>query len=151
MYIKLNNDNIEKFPYSIGDLRKENSNTSFPRILGNDLLATFNVFPVSEQDKPDTDRFSYAVKRHLPELVDGAWVILWDVVQKTAEELAEDDERQAESVRDSRNRMLAETDWTQLEDAPIDRTVWATYRQALRDVPEQNEFPWEVTWPTKPE
>lgn len=153
MYIKLNNGVIEKFPYSIGDIRKENSNVSFPRILGNDLLATFNVFPVTEQDKPDTDRFSYAVKRDLPELVDGAWVVFWDVVQKTVEELVEDDEQQAESVRDSRNRMLAETDWTQIADAPVDKAAWATYRQALRDITDHANFPYleEADWPTQPE
>jgi len=151
MYVKTNNGIVEKFPFSIGDLRKENPNTSFPRVMSAETLATFNVFPVTEQDKPETDRLSYAVKRHLPELVDGAWVVLWDVVQKTAEELAEEDERQAEKVRDSRNAKLAASDWTQLADAPVDQTAWATYRQALRDVPTQAGFPWEVIWPSKPE
>ena len=151
MYVKTNNGIVEKFPFSIGDLRKENPNTSFPRVMSAETLATFNVFPVTEQDKPETDRLSYAVKRHLPELVDGAWVVLWDVVQKTAEELAEEDERQAEKVRDSRNAKLAASDWTQLADAPVDQTAWANYRQSLRDVPAQAGFPWEVIWPSKPE
>ena len=150
MYVKTNNGIVEKFPFSIGDLRKENPNTSFPRVMSAETLATFNVFPVTEQDKPETDRLSYAVKRHLPELVDGAWVVLWDVVQKTTEELDEEDERQAEKARDSRNAKLTASDWTQLADAPVDQTAWATYRQALRDVPTQAGFPWEVIWPEKP-
>jgi hypothetical protein len=153
MFIKANNGVIEKFPYSIGDLRKENSNISFPRILGSNILATFNVFPVTEQDKPETDRFSYAIKRHLPELVDGKWVVLWDVVQKTAEELAEEDERQAENVRDSRNGKLSASDWTQIADAPLtteQRAEWATYRQLLRDITAQAGFPWVIEWPEAP-
>jgi len=32
-------------------------------------------------------------------------------------------------------------------DASVDKTVWATYRQALRDIPTQSGFPWEITWP----
>ncbi len=57
------------------------------------------------------------------------------------------DAEQAKAVRDDRTRRLSETDWTQLADAPVDKAVWATYRQALRDVPTQAGFPWNVQWP----
>jgi hypothetical protein len=40
-----------------------------------------------------------------------------------------------ERMRNHRNRLLAESDWTQVADAPVDRQAWATYRQALRDFP----------------
>lgn len=40
-----------------------------------------------------------------------------------------------ERMRAHRDRLLAESDWTQLPDAPVDRDAWATYRQALRDFP----------------
>jgi hypothetical protein len=59
-------------------------------------------------------------------------------------------EQQAKEVRTQRDALLAETDWTQVADAPVDAAAWATYRQALRDVPQQGGFPEEVTWPTKP-
>jgi len=55
------------------------------------------------------------------------------------------------SVRTKRNILLADSDWTQIADAPVDATAWATYRQALRDITSQQGFPHEVTWPTKPE
>ena len=54
-------------------------------------------------------------------------------------------------VRNTRNSKLTESDWTQVADAPVDKAAWATYRQALRDIPEQAGFPNEVTWPTEPE
>lgn len=57
----------------------------------------------------------------------------------------------AETARMQRNVLLAASDWTQVADAPIDKTAWATYRQQLRDVPSQAGFPWDVQWPTKPE
>lgn len=56
----------------------------------------------------------------------------------------------AAQVRAQRNILLADCDWTQLADAPVDAAAWATYRQELRNVPEQSGFPTNVTWPTPP-
>lgn len=56
----------------------------------------------------------------------------------------------SKAVRTDRNQRLAECDWTQLPDASVDKTAWAAYRTALRDVPSQAGFPWEVAWPVKP-
>jgi hypothetical protein len=60
------------------------------------------------------------------------------------------DAEQAKSVRQSRSDKLADCDWTQVADAPVDKAVWATYRQALRDVTTQTGFPWTITWPDAP-
>lgn len=56
----------------------------------------------------------------------------------------------ASTVRDDRNAKLSESDWTQVADAPVDKAAWATYRQALRDIPSQAGFPNEVVWPVEP-
>lgn len=56
----------------------------------------------------------------------------------------------ANQIRSERGNLLIASDWTQVADAPVDKAAWATYRQALRDVPTQAGFPWEVTWPTQP-
>jgi len=63
---------------------------------------------------------------------------------------ASKDAEQAKSVRATRDAKLAECDWTQVADAPVDKAVWATYRQALRDVTAQTGFPWTVEWPDAP-
>jgi len=60
------------------------------------------------------------------------------------------DAEQAKNVRAARDAKLAECDWTQVADAPVDKTVWATYRQALRDITAQSGFPWNITWPDAP-
>jgi hypothetical protein len=70
--------------------------------------------------------------------------------QEAAYKAAKDAE-QAKSVRTSRGEKLKDCDWTQVADAPVDKAVWATYRQALRDVTQQSGFPWTITWPTQPE
>ena len=45
------------------------------------------------------------------------------------------DEWLIERMRAQRDRLLAASDWAMATDAPTDKTVWATYRQALRDFP----------------
>lgn len=56
----------------------------------------------------------------------------------------------AQSIRSQRNKMLIESDWTQVADAPVDQAAWATYRQALRDITEQDGFPLSVIYPEAP-
>jgi hypothetical protein len=52
-------------------------------------------------------------------------------------------------VRRRRNGLLLECDWTQLADSPADKATWASYRQALRDITEQQD-PFDIAWPTPP-
>jgi hypothetical protein len=70
---------------------------------------------------------------------------------------AELDAVTAEEVRADRDGRLLEVDavagnalrWAALDAAT--QAEWATYRQALLDVPQQSNFPHDITWPTKPE
>ena len=49
-----------------------------------------------------------------------------------------------------RDQELARTDWTQVADAPVNKSVWATYRQALRDLPASNSDPRAIELPIAP-
>jgi hypothetical protein len=82
-------------------------------------------------------------------------------VSLTAEELADynaslsewtagANDRVASALRTERNAKLAKSDWTQVADAPVDQTAWAVYRQALRDIPDQEGFPNKIEWPIEP-
>jgi hypothetical protein len=55
-----------------------------------------------------------------------------------------------EALRIERNRRLAASDWTQVADAPVDQAAWATYRQALRDMPGVTVDPQNPVWPAQP-
>jgi hypothetical protein len=58
------------------------------------------------------------------------------------------------AIREARNRLLTECDWTQLPDAPLtdeQKQVWATYRQQLRDIPETFENPEAAEFPENPQ
>ena len=62
-------------------------------------------------------------------------------------------DNQAQAVRDKRDKLLADTDWTQTDDAPLsseDKESVRKYRQALRDITAQSGFPQEIKWPDKP-
>lgn len=53
-------------------------------------------------------------------------------------------------VRTKRNRLLAKTDFTQLEDSPPDSTKWEAYRKQLRDITNGVDDPAKIVWPTPP-
>ena len=77
-----------------------------------------------------------------------------EIVARQAEEAlvaSQEPERLASQMRQERNTLLSDCDWTQVSDAPVNQVAWQTYRQALRDVTSQEGFPYDVTWPTKPE
>ena len=83
-------------------------------------------------------------------LIDGVWTqnyIVSDAV--AAETSAATVEAQWIVVRAKRNKLLVESDWTQLPDVSANAAAWATYRQALRDVTTQAN-PFAVIWPESP-
>ena len=60
-------------------------------------------------------------------------------------------DQQWANVRTDRDQRLAETDWTQTPDVPQETIwKWKTYRQDLRDIPQKQTDPTNITWPTKP-
>jgi hypothetical protein len=60
------------------------------------------------------------------------------------------DEIYVARLRHWRDTELKATDWTQVADAPVDKAAWATYRQALRDLPSSNSDPRAIELPTQP-
>lgn len=58
----------------------------------------------------------------------------------------------ASEAKELRNKLLIESDWTQMPDVSIaTKAAWATYRQELRDITTQAGYPTEITWPTPPQ
>lgn len=109
--------------------------------------------------------FSY---RNGVEQIDGKWYTKYSVgpvftdrpaegdqpAMTAAEQMdaykAQKDAEQATSIRTQRTEKLKDCDWTQITDSTADKAAWATYRQALRDVPTQAGFPWTIDWPVAP-
>jgi hypothetical protein len=59
-------------------------------------------------------------------------------------------EQKWEQIKGWRNTELNRTDWTMHTDAPTDKDAWATYRQALRDLPAQGGKADDAEFPTAP-
>ena len=151
MYIKLNNNNIEKYPYTIGQLLLDNPLVSFPAEISENLLEEFGVFPVKLTTPIESPNIQQKVVEDNPIFLDGQWAQSWKLVDMDHEEFEQKLAIRRGEVRRIRNNLLSQSDWTQLKDTNADEIVWAAYRQSLRDIPQQEGFPWVVTWPTLPQ
>jgi hypothetical protein len=84
---------------------------------------------------------------------DDSWAHELVEVEISEEQYANNVAVQTQAVKADRDRMIAATDWIVTKSAEAGEPVpesWKTYRQALRDIPEQAGFPFQVTWPTRP-
>lgn len=131
------------------EFRSLHPDTSFPPQLTAELLDSFGADPVLNGPQAQPTRYQVSFRDGVEE-VNGQWFTKFSVADMDADAIASLDASQADSVRAERNRKLTASDWTQVEDAPVDKAAWAAYRQGLRDVPSQAGFPWDVTWPVEP-
>ena len=117
--------------------------------LSDEQRQALSVYFITDADRPtltSTQKFDNPVFT-----IQGSNVVRsYPVINKTAEEIQQTTNNKSSDVRSQRNEKLKDSDWTQVADAPVDKAVWATYRQALRDVTTQTGFPWTITWPTQP-
>jgi hypothetical protein len=135
---------------SQGEVRSLYPNTSFPSQWSAELVEELGLDPVLETPAPTVTRYQTAYKDGV-EQVNGNWVWKWSISEMDDEAKASKDAAEAVGIRATRDARLSGSDWTQVADAPVDKAAWATYRQALRDVPTQAGFPYDITWPSKPE
>lgn len=88
MYIKINQDGTQQYPYSFLQLKNDNSQVSFPSVPTNELLAEWGMFSVVETQL----QFDEAIQRYeeaTPTLIDGVWTQTWNIIELTTEELAQ--------------------------------------------------------------
>lgn len=150
MFAKITNGAVDKFPYTVGQLRHDNPNTSFPKQISEETMLEFGMVPVTEVPAPDFDPLThFAEWGPVPVLQEGAWVVLPTVREYSEDQLAERAAAKASEVRSQRAVLLAETDWMALSDVVMSPEMTA-YRQALRDITAQAGFPHNVIWPVKP-
>ena len=169
MYVKLTNGQPDQFPYTIGQFRRDNPQTSFPKQIPDTILRRYGVYQAIELEKPTHDPLVQTLVAGTParevirmkteedctdpdtgevdtdQVGQPLYGSEWEVahtVQNMEQAVAE------ANVRAKRDGLLSETDWMALSDVTMSDTITA-YRQALRDIPDQAGFPFSVTWPTK--
>ena len=163
MEIKYNNEVMYE-----SEFRALHPNTSMPQQLTEEIIKGLGGEVVLEGPQASGGSVYQYSQRQGVEQIDGKWYTKYvlgpvftdraatetEAAQTAAEQeaayKAQKDAEQATSVRADRTKRLAECDWTQIADSTADKAVWATYRQALRDITAQEGFPWTITWPVQP-
>ena len=167
-YIKLETGEIK----TQGEWRSENRNVSLPRVWDAGTLEFLGLTPILAAPKPDCTDLEQVVSNGVTTDANGNTVEAWSVVDKFSDTTDEDgvtttkaeheaeyqarlDVEAAESVRTQRDAKLAESDWMVIRSAETGVALdsnWATYRQALRDITDHENFPYleESDWPVAP-
>lgn len=153
MYVKILNGEVDQYPYSTAQLRRDNPNVSFPKTFPEEYINDYNVYSVYEAEEPSYDPDTHNCELNAqPTLVNGNWTLEYTVTAKSAEELQQIADDFEDGQRVTRDRLLMTSDWTQVADAPVDAAAWATYRQALRDLTTHANWPnlEDADWPSEP-
>ena len=151
-----------------GQWRAANPNTSFPRVWSQETLDFLNLEAVLRSPAATTTQYQNSVRDGVVQDANGNWVenyVARDMFADTTDEdgvtttkaeheaayQATLDARVAESNRNKRDSLLAETDWMALSDVTMS-TEMTTYRQALRDITNHANWPnlQDADWPVKP-
>ena len=155
MEIYFNNKSMQE-----AEFRAQFPETSLPIPLTEEVIQGLGGYVVFEGPQATGGTVYQYSQRQGVEQINGKWYtkyvlgpVFTDNEEATAAEQeaaykAMKDAEQAKNVRDERNRRIAALDWTQGKDIPENISNPASViRQALRDVPEQVGFPWEIVWP----
>jgi hypothetical protein len=152
MYVKITSGSVDTFPYSMGQLRRDNPNTSFPRQIPSEMLADYGVYEVTIGDQPSFDDRTQTIAQDATPTGSGSsWTLGWTTSSKTADEIQAYDNSTAKTNRGKRDYLLEATDMYGLSDMTM-TSAMTTYRQALRDLPTHANWPnlADSDWPTKP-
>jgi hypothetical protein len=154
-----------------GQIRAANPNMSLPRVWKAATLDAMNLDPVLRSPAATVGDYQVSVRDGVVQDANGNWVenyVARDMFADTTEDgvtttkaeheaayQAGLDAKTAEGHRTTRNKLLADSDWTQMNDSPLsneDKTAWATYRQELRDMSDLASWPniADDDWPVAP-
>mgnify|MGYP003326409201 CR=1 FL=1 len=129
------------------EFRKRHKNTSFSRLLDENLLDAFDTDIVFEgPQKQGPPPYSHTYRDGI-ECIKGKWYTKYSIKQQDKEPI---DEQRAEGVRLTRDNLLKESDWRAVSDRKLE-PGWKRYRKALRDITKQEGFPHDVEWPIDPD
>lgn len=149
-YAKIENGEIIKYPYSIEDLKMDNSNVSFPLTIDEHTKFIYNMLSIQKAEAQSD--YTKNISEGLPEFIEGIWTQTWIITDATQEEIDKRLSNQWIKIRDERTVELKLSDWTQLPDSPFteeQKNAWRQYRQELRDITNQAN-PFEIIYPVQP-
>ena len=147
MYLRIVN-NTTTYPYTIKNLRDSLPNVSLPANLSNEQLVEWDMYDVQFSAAPND--YTKNIIEGTPTLIDGNYYQNWIQTDATESEIEQRLEDKWFEIREIRNQLLVECDWTQLSDISTEiKNLWSNYRKDLRDITNQTN-PFNITWPVKP-
>jgi hypothetical protein len=87
MYVLVHNQEVQSYPYSVDQLKRDNPDVSFPADITDEVLSNWNVFPVADTPQPPYNVHTQKVVWATPALVDGVWAHQWKIVSLSQEEI----------------------------------------------------------------
>jgi hypothetical protein len=102
MHALILNGAVEKYPYSIGNLRKDNPQVSFPKNPSDATLAEYGVLPVARTERPEHDPITENLNEGTPAIINGVWTQVWIVTPADPDEIAQRIADQTAMIRDQR-------------------------------------------------
>ena len=147
MYLRIIDSEIT-YPYSLQQFRVDNKTYTFPLNIPTETLSEFGVFEVTQTPKPND--YTKNISEGTPTLTDGMYYQNWVQSDATTTEIELRLAIKWSEIRELRNQLLSECDWTQLGDVSESiKTSYQSYRQNLRDITSQSD-PFSIVWPEKP-
>ena len=157
---------------SQGEWRAAFPQMALPRVWGANVCDAMNIDPVLASPAATTTAYQYSARDGVEQDANGNWVEKYVAKDMFADTTDDDgkkttkaeheaayqatlDATTAEGHRATRNKLLADTDWTQVNDSPLAndvKTQWAVYRSELRNITDLDEWPnlADEDWPIAP-
>jgi hypothetical protein len=151
-YVQANGDTFVRHIHDVEPTRWDEDNFCRVAKLTPEQLEHFGVHQLKLVTPPYYDPATQTREHGPALLIDGVWTQNYVVSELDPEVSAAKIEAQWAVVRTERNKLIANTDWTQLPDAPLTDAKaanWGSYRQALRDITTQSD-PFNIEWPVPP-
>jgi hypothetical protein len=151
-YVQANGDTFVRHIHDVEPTRWDEDNFCRVAKLTPEQVEHFGVHQLKLVTPPYYDPATQTREHGPALLIDGVWTQNYVVSELDPEVSAAKIEAQWAVVRTERNKLIANTDWTQLPDAPLTDAKaanWGSYRQALRDITTQSD-PFNIEWPVPP-
>lgn len=137
MYVLTQGAEVTKYPYTLGNLRRDNKNTSFPKNPSAGALEEWGVFTVLRVDPPAFDPTTQDLVELAPVFSSGQWLQRWEVVVLPAEEAGRRQARVLSGLRAKRAAAYtAEADplFFKYQRGEGDRDEWLSKIEEIRSL-----------------